>query len=629
AQDSTASSQTSSLDSVGGGSLLFRTTTPGRYIPAPLILTEVDVKVSGIVARVELRQYFKNPSDSWLEGLYAFPLPENAAVDQMRLQVGEQEIVARIAERKKARELYEKAKSDGKRAALIEQHRPNIFTNAVANIGPGQTVSVTLRYHQTLRYDHGAFELRFPMVVAPRYTPTPALRGLNAVGAVNQNGWVPESPPESPIIDSSSEKINPVAITIALDAGFPLNSLESAYHQITSGDWSDGVATITLADNAVPADRDFKLTWTPKTGAAPVAGVFKETVEGDTYLLAMVLPPAAPTQPVPPRDIIFVLDRSGSMGGTSIRQAQQALTMALKRLRPVDRFDIIRFSSGHDSLFNDLRYASPENIRHAQRMIQSTNAEGGTNMAPALDQALSTIGREGVLKQVVFLTDGAVGNENDLVRIIEQKLGDDRLFTVGIGSAPNSYFMRRAAQMGRGSFTFIGDQSEVAKQMTALFEKLERPALTNLSTSLNKDLGKDSQRIEFYPKLIPDLYHSEPVIIVAKLSSPPHNAPLEALNFSGDAGGRPWRRSLSLSGAPNGAGISAIWGRSKIQSLLETQRREGDSEAISNAVLETALRHHLLSPYTSLVAVQNTVARDVGLPLAVRKAPINLPQGWR
>jgi Ca-activated chloride channel homolog len=326
-QKPTVTTQTQSLDKVGGGSLLFRTTTPGRYIPAPLILTEVDMKISGMVARVELRQYFKNPSDSWLEGLYAFPLPENAAVDQMRLQVGEKEIVARIAERKKARELYEKAKSDGKRAALIEQHRPNLFTNAIANIGPGQTVSVTLRYNQTLRYDHGAFELRFPMVVAPRYTPLSkiATDSVNSVsiGAIDSNGWALQPTISLP----TSKKVNPVAITIELDAGFPLSKLESAYHQITTGDWSDGVATITLADKAVPADRDFKLTWTPKTGAAPVAGLFKETIEGDTYLLAMVLPPATPTQPVPPRDIIFVLDRSGSMDGTSIRQARQALTV--------------------------------------------------------------------------------------------------------------------------------------------------------------------------------------------------------------------------------------------------------------------------------------------------------------
>jgi Ca-activated chloride channel homolog len=620
----------SSLNEVNSGALLFRTTTPGRYVPAPLIATKVDMQVSGMIARVEVRQYFKNPSAAWLEGIYAFPLPDNAAVDQMRLQVGGQEIVARIAERAEARKQFEQAKSDGKRAALVEQHRPNLFTNSVANIGPGETVSVTLRYQQTLRYDNGDFHLRFPMVVAPRYKPGPI-----TTTSVDQNGWATSRRPrvnlpvpDSPISLPVDEKINPVTMTINLNAGFPVTNLKSSYHAITSDDWSDGIATITLSDEMVPADRDFELIWTPKADAAPVAGVFQETIDGDAYLLAMVLPATTPVQSTPPRDIIFVLDRSGSMAGDSIRQAKQAIRMALDRLRPVDRFNIIRFSSETDQLFKGLRDASPFNLISARNTLEKTDANGGTKMAPALKLALSDKGREGRLKQIVFLTDGAVGNEEELLGIIRGMLGADRLFTIGIGSAPNSYFMRQAARVGRGSFTYIGEQSEIAERMTALFEKLEHPAMIDLRAATYDSFGVARQKVEIYPEILPDLYQSEPMMIAVKLPTITGLEISGSLLLTGVINDEQWRHQVKLSGAPTGDGVGAIWGRSKIESILDTLERGGDPEQIRTAVVDTALRHHLMSPYTSLIAIQNTIARDESSPLMMSKAPLNLPHGW-
>jgi Ca-activated chloride channel homolog len=619
-----------SIDQVTSGVLLLRTEKPGRYLPAPTIMTKVDMKISGMVARVELRQFFHNPSKKWLEGIYAFPLPENASVDRMKLRVGDQEIEATIAERAKARKIYEKARRQGKRAALVEQHRPNIFTNSVANIGPGETVSVTLRYQQTLRYDSGQFRVRFPTVVAPRYMPGPM-----TATTVSESGWatqrkiVPDEPGlDSPVLPPEAGKINPLSITIKLDAGFPLTDLKSPHHKITSDDWSDGISTVTLAEGAVPADRDFELVWTPKTGTAPVAGIFRETIDGDTYLLAMVLPPAAPSGPVAPRDIVFVLDRSGSMGGDSIRQAKAAIALALKRLRPADRFNIIRFASDHDSLYTGLRPASVANLAWAEDYIRNTKAGGGTNMAPALSLALTGKRQKGRLKQIVFLTDGAVGNEAVLMKLIEQELGTDRLFTVGIGSAPNSYFMRHAARLGRGAFTHIGNQSQIASRMTELFEKLERPMVTDLSTTWNLGSKAGKKPVEVYPELPPDLYHGEPLMLAAKLPSPAMGNPGASLDLTGIFGGRQWRHGLGLTGAREGVGIGAIWGRAKIERLMDGLRRGGDRAKIRKAVVKTALRHHLMSAYTSLVAVQNEVSRPDGMPLATVKAPLNLPHGW-
>ena len=215
------------IDDVGSGSLLLRTNQPGRYLPAPVVATEVTMRVSGMIARVELKQTFVNPGTSWLEGIYAFPLPENAAVDRMRLTVGDQMTEAHIAEREAARRTYEKARREGRRAALVEQHRPNIFTNAVANIGPGETVTVEIRYQNTLRYDHGQFRLRFPMVVAPRYRPA-----VLTVSGQAQDGWVSggnglSDAATPPVLRPEEGPVNPVAMTIALDAGFPLTALTS------------------------------------------------------------------------------------------------------------------------------------------------------------------------------------------------------------------------------------------------------------------------------------------------------------------------------------------------------------------------------------------------------------------
>ncbi len=625
-----------SLDEVGAGTLLFRTKRPGRFVAAPLMASEVDMRVGGMVARVELRQTFHNPSRSWLEGVYAFPLPENAAVDGMRIEIGGRLIEAEIAERAEARRKYEKARSEGRKAALIEQHRPNIFTNDVANIGPGEAVTVTLRYQQTLRYDQGRFHLRFPMVVAPRYVPGPV-----TVSGVGDGGWANAADIAadaeritSPVLRPEAGPVNPVVLRVTLDAGFPLVELQSPNHAITGDDWRDGTATITLDGGAVPADRDFELVWTPETGAAPAAGVFRETIDGATYLLVMVLPPHRgrpgrknEAAPATPRDLVFVLDRSGSMGGTSIREARDAMAAALERLRPTDRFQVIRFNHDHDALFAGVRAASPANLARAKTYVAGTSAEGGTEMLPALRRALSGRIERGRLRQIVFLTDGAVSNENRLLAEIDARLRRGRLFTVGIGSAPNGHFMRKAAEAGRGSFTYIGRVSEVGQRIGELFHKLERPVLTDVLTTWPEARG-DGFAVEAYPKLAPDLYDGEPLVLSVRLPAGATDDADAALGLSGAFAGREWRHVLRLGGAREAAGVAALWGRAKIAELMDSLRRGADAGAVRAAVIETALRHHLVSRYTSLVAVAKTVDRPPETALDSAKVALNLPLGW-
>ncbi len=615
---------TITLDNIHSGSLVYATKFPGQHIPAPLLGTEVDIRISGPMARVVVKQNFINPSDAWLEARYVFPLPENAAVNHMVVTTGDKKIVSEIKEKQKARKIYEKAKRAGRRAALIEQLRPNVFSTKVANIGPKATVTVEITYLQNLRFDQDKFHLRFPMVVAPRYTPQGKAHIVKAQLGTEppkrKDGWL-----DTPVRDPKLGKTNPVTLSVALDAGVPLTGLKSLHHKIKVDEWQDGKATLKLANKAVPADRDFELVWTPKQGRIPSSALFTETIDGEQYYLAMTLPPRPDIRAVPPRDIVFVLDRSGSMGGKSIKQARKALTFALDRLRPADRFNIIRFSNVTDQLFKGVRPANQFSLTRAKQYVADTIADGGTEMRPALLRALATTDTPDRLRQVVFLTDGAISNEDQLFRDITRNINATRLYTVGIGSAPNSHFMRRAAEIGRGSFTYIANLNNVADKIRRLFLKIERPAMIDLAADWAG--MSDGVRLTPYPKRLPDLHDGEPMMLAIRAIGPLPKDKAK-LTLSGRRGRSPWSQSIGLDQARPAVGISTIWARQRITALTASLRQGADFESVKQAITATALRHRLVSKYTSLVAVEKTIARPTDEPLFKRKVPLNLPDGW-
>jgi len=616
------------MNDVHSGSLLFRTTQAGLYRHAPTLHTDVKIKVSGMVARAKVVQRFTNPGKEWVEGVYVFPLPENAAVDHMRLRVGERVIEGQIKEKGEAKRTYEKAKRAGKKASLLEQERPNVFTTSVANIGPGEEVTVEIEYQQTLRYDQGKFSLRFPMVVAPRYIPGKPVTTEETVSGFDGTGWaqntdqVPDaSRITPPVLHPSKGRINPVSLQVQLDAGFPIARLDSPYHQINRVGEGTGRMNITLADGEVPADRDFVLDWWPEAGTAPRAAMFTEGQGKDLYSLVMVLPPKASSAAAPrlPREVIYIIDTSGSMGGQSIEQARQALNMALDRLTPADRFNVIQFNSVTNKVFASAQPADAMHLAQAHRYVNGLYATGGTEMMPALTAALDGSSDSGRVRQVVFLTDGAVGNESALFDLIKKRLGDSRLFTVGIGSAPNSHFMTKAAQFGRGTFTYIGKVSEVAEKMQELFSKLESPVLTNIKLT-----WPEGRQAEVWPKRLPDLYMGEPLVFTARLQ--PGAGSLEV---SGKQGQDTWHAKLPLSGGRNGPGVAALWARSKIAALMDSVHDGADAAQVRKDVIDVALRHHLVSKYTSLVAVDVTPSRPMDKTLHKGAVPTNLPHGWK
>jgi Ca-activated chloride channel family protein len=334
----------------------------------------------------------------------------------------------------------------------------------------------------------------------------------------------------------------------------------------------------------------------------------------------MVTPPTGSVQPQrQPREAIFVIDNSGSMSGESMPQAKAALLKALAQLRPEDTFNVIRFDDTFDVLFKDAVPANKTNIAVATRFVSRLEANGGTEILAALQAALKDkrVTETGRLRQVIFLTDGSVGNEDEVLKEVGRSLGRSRLFTIGIGSAPNSFLMEHIAKTGRGTFTHVGSETEVEEKVGELFHKLETPVMTDLK------VRTEGVQLETWPNPLPDLYAGEPVMLTTASPSTAGKVIIE-----GRLSGKPWSTTLELADATEGSGVSKIWARSKIASVEGTRytgAKEGDVDA---QVLTIALDHHLVSRMTSLVAVDVTPSRPSDATLESQAMPTNLPHGW-
>jgi len=621
-----------SMNEVAGGEMLLRTDKPGAYDPAIQLGTDVDIQVNGMVAVVSVRQQFMNPGADWVHGVYAFPLPERAAVDGMRIEVAGRVIIGEIKEKQAARKQYEAAKTQGKKAALVEQQRPNMFTSSVANIPPGESVTVTLTYTEKVDYSNGQFRLRFPMTITPRYMPGRTLEsglpsGDITIGAVGEHGWamatgeVPDAPHISPWLESRqptpAEPVNPVVVEVELNPGLALADVSSAYHAIDVRRRGD-VYEVGLSQAGISMNKDFELTWIPTLSQMPQAAVFVERFEGEDYALVMVVPPEQQTSAeVIPRELILVVDRSGSMSGESIRQARQAVLEAISQLQPQDTFNVIQFDDSAQALFDTAQPAAEPWLSRAKDFVRRIDSGGGTEMSAAIELALPDVEMQlnGRLRQVVFVTDGAVGNEQALFELINRRLGNSRLFTVGIGSAPNSYFMREAAEFGRGTFTYIGKTSEVRNKMSALFALLKQPALRDIQLGWPAD-------VEYFPSPVPDLYQGQPLVVTAKLKK--LRGTLEVNGLTAD---QSWQQTLRLSSSVGESGIARLWARDKVAGLEKAIALEGETDELRQGILTLALRHQIMSRYTSFLAVEKQPSRPTGNEPKTKSVPNARPAG--
>ncbi len=600
------------------GSLLLR--MENGYSTATLLNTEVNMEISGLIARVSVRQEFRNTSTDWVEGVYVFPLSDTAAVDRMRLHIGERFIEGEIQEKEHAKKTYEAAKAAGKKASLVEQQRANLFTTNVANVAPGELVVVEIEYLEDVRYEAGQFSIRFPMTLTPRYIAGSALP--DRVG----NGWSPDTdhvPDASTITPPqvASSTAHKLSLAVNVNAGMPLEIIASRYHPVSVTENNDQY-TVSLRSASVKMDHDFELVWRPVPSAAPRAMSFVERVGDKTHYLLMLMPPdqekvSAATMP---RETIFIIDTSGSMHGVSIQQAKRAVQLALQGLRPTDLFNIIEFNSITRSLFERSQVVSMATIQQASDFVAKLQANGGTEMRPALSMALESPPSVQHLRQVVFITDGSVGYEDELFSMIENQLGAARLFTVGIGSAPNSWFMRKAAEAGRGSYTFISALHEVREKMDGLFRKLEQPQVTNIEVAWPSGVVADS-----FPAIVPDLYIGEPVTVKVETSGSFRAG--DRVRISGNSIAGAWSAELPVGLASESPGVAALWARARIAELVNLERRHAEPDEIRSAIVTTAVAYHLVSKYTSLVAVDKTPVRPASDPLKSEQVPNLMPYG--
>ena len=570
----------------------------GSEREVPLLFTEVDIDVTGQIARTVVSQHFKNPTNEWSEGIYLFPLPPDAAVDQMRMKIGDRLVEGKVKEKQEAKAVYQKARAEGKRAALVEQDRPNLFTTSVANIPPNGEITVRIEYQQSLAWRDGRFSLHFPMAVTPRYTPLkPPTQELNET--VNlADGWLilPGERPHQLKVDTGFNEQR-ARIQVHLKPGFEIEHIESTSHKLVQAETGDGYR-LELASPSVPADRDFLLEWYPLTDNAPQASFFSEQTEQGSFGLLSLMPPSIIDWPLPAREVTFVIDTSGSMAGESIVAARKALLAGLAGLKPIDTFNIIRFDHEAEALFAHPFRVDDSVLNYARRFVRNLDADGGTEMALALDLALGLPSNTNRLRQVIFITDGSVSNEQELFEKLDRELEGRRLFTVGIGSAPNRFFMEEAARSGRGTFTYIAEPVNAEQVMTDLFQKIERPVLTDIEISGSgiADLSRNK---------VPDLYYGEPLEVAMKLES---DTP--SITIKGRIGDTAWSKTVNVQPVGNTAGIRVDWARKKIADWERAGLYGVSRDQIREAVIDLSLTHHLVSTFTSLVAVDVTPVRS-------------------
>jgi Ca-activated chloride channel homolog len=604
------------INDTPSGTLYLRRSADAPVAEALRVATRMHVQVTGNVARVHVEQEFSNTGEDWVDGLYVFPLSKGSAVDELLMHIGERTIRGEVREKEKAQAMYSEARAEGKHASIVEQERPNMFTSAVANIGPHASLTIEISYLETLPLRDGRYTLSLPLAITPRYTPGAPVDATGPMpaaeaAAINATLGTTATPER---VQAARQQ---VSIDIELEPGFTLGDVSSLHHAVEVQNSAAG-KHVHLQSDAVAADRDFELVWTQAAAPTVAGAAFAEKLDGETFALLLLSPPQHADELALPREVTFIIDTSGSMEGPSIEQARAALSMGIDRLTQSDRFNVIQFASNYSSLF-----ASPQPVTVTSRTLASgfvagLRANGGTEMRAPLDSAMSSPAMPGFLQQIVFITDGSVGNEAELVQLIHDRIGTKRLFTVGIGAAPNAYFLGEAAAAGRGSYTFIAEREQVGTRMQELFAKLERPALIDLKVQWPQGM-----QVDLAAPLPMDLYSGDPVVVLARM---PQMVTGEVV-LAGRVRGAEWSQRLPLTNVGDASGLSKLWARERIGALSREMHTGGSSETLKASIVELALKYHLVSDFTSLIAIDDAVARPADSAGHLEQAATSAPIG--
>jgi Ca-activated chloride channel family protein len=573
----------------------------------PLEETRARATIAGPIARVQVTQVFRNRGQKPIEALYVFPASTRAAVHGMRLRIGERTVEARIERRAQAREEYEVARAEGRRAALLDEERPNVFTMRVANIMPGDRIVAELDYSELIVPDRGVYELVYPTVVGPRYGG-----GANP----EKDQWI-----ANPTLTEGQGAPYRFGFSAHLESGIPVKELSSPSHALDVS-WRSPRSVDLAVKGDDGGNKDVVLRWR-LAGDAVEAGVLLFPGEdGDGWFLATLEPPArVRPELVPPREYVFVLDVSGSMHGFPLDTAKALMKDLLPRLRPVDRFNIVFFSGGSFVLSPGASLpATPENVRNALATYDRQNGGGGTELLNALRTAYDLPrADQRIARSVVVVTDGYVGVEAEAFRLVRERLSEASCFAFGIGSSVNRALIEALARAGQGEPTIVLSP----KDATPAAERLERiiaaPVLSQIRYQVQ---GLEARDV--LPGALPDLLAERPVTLLGRY----HGVPGGKIVLTGQSAAGAFRRELDLSGAApsmENAPLRVLWARRWVDLLLDEQHL-GAAKEIEEAITDLGLTHHLLTPFTSFVAVDSEVVNRGGQGDTV-KQPLPLPEG--
>ncbi len=586
----------------------------------PLERSEVSVEVSGDVVSASVAQTFANPYNERLEAVYVFPLPNRAAVDGMEMRAGGRVIKAQIARRAEAKAAYERALAGGRRAALLEQERPNVFTFSVGNIDPGGTIEVSLHYFELAKYDGGDYELSVPMTVGPRYVPgAPRPGAPSGAGARADTDRVPDASRVSPAYAPPARSGHSVGVAVRLDAGAEIASLDSPLHRVRVTRPSAERALVTLVDQAEVPNRDFVLRWRLAT-RAPRSSVFVRRAEaGEGGHVALVLAPRAdpPDAEIAPRELVFLLDTSGSMRGAPLDAAVAAVLRAVDAMGRRDTFQIIDFADRASRFAPEPLENTPESRQRAHEYLARLRGAGGTNQLAGIHAALSRKPSPGRARYVMFFTDGYIGNESEVFALARRELGEARIFGFGVGGSVNRYLLDEVARAGRGFAEYLLPGEAPAALVERFYRRIGKPYLTDVEV----DWGSLPVR-DVYPRRLPDLSAFEPLVVFGRYEGGARGK----VTVRGKLGGRPFAQAITVDLAPERPGnpaIAPLWAREQV---AELDRLEHDGRSREPEITRVALEHRLVTRYTSFVAI-DTRPTGSGPPALTIAQPSEAPEG--
>ena len=596
----------------------------GAVAECPLKHTDVKAEISGFMSRVVMTQEFENPFKEKIEAVYTFPLPHNAAVDDMTLRIGDRTVRGRIKRREEARAVYEAARAAGNVASLLDQERPNIFTQAVANIMPGEKVSVMLSYVETLKYDDGSYEFVFPMVVGPRYIPGSTVAEQGGVSTSDTDRVPDASRITPPIAPQGTRAGHDISIEVALDAGVPIDGMKSTLHEIDIERPTAHSAVVRLKDKAEIPNKDFILRY-DAAGRRIEDAVLTHCSDPGAGFFTMILQPPerVDAQDVMPKELIFVLDTSGSMMGFPIDKAKETMKLALDGLYPQDTFNLITFSGDTHILFPEPVPATRANLAKAQAFLASRSGGGGTEMMKAIRAALDPSDAQDHVRIVCFMTDGYVGNDMEIISEV-QKHPNARVFAFGIGGSVNRFLLDKMAEHGRGEVEYVTMTDDGSAAARRFHERVRNPLLTDISIDWSGLPVTD-----VYPKRIPDLFRAKPVVVSGRYTAGARGV----IKLKGKASGRDFVRDIPVDLSDNESRhgvLATLWARSRIDDLMSQDyngiQNGTPRDDIRESITQLGLNFRLMTQFTSFVAVEEMTVTDGGEPRRI-EVPVEMPEG--